>query len=120
MVIGPRDIAPTSVRLKSEINDALPPKRHQTRHAEFCAAHLLSSESGAKVCTRGRGLTAHGLSRVFLVEHLPPEQGLNWGVVSLDQAQGAQIAGFCFSGATVSQPRAHTAGGKSQCSAQNL
>jgi hypothetical protein len=34
--------SPTSVQFKSEINDALPRKRHQKRHLEFCTALLLS------------------------------------------------------------------------------
>ena len=37
-----RDFSPTSVQFKSEINDALPLKRHQKRHLEFCTAHLRS------------------------------------------------------------------------------
>ena len=30
--------SPTSVQFKGEINDALPRKRHQKRHLEFCIA----------------------------------------------------------------------------------
>lgn len=36
-----RNFGSTSVRFKSEINDAFPRKRHQKRHLDFCAAHLL-------------------------------------------------------------------------------
>jgi hypothetical protein len=38
---GPDDaksFSPTSVQFKGEINDALPRKRHQKRHLEFCIA----------------------------------------------------------------------------------
>ncbi|SRR6266550_3482036 len=33
--------SPTSVQFKGEINGALPCKRHQKRHFEFCTAYLL-------------------------------------------------------------------------------
>src|SRR5439155_9559019 len=32
--------SPSSVQFKGEINDALPRKRHQKRHLEFCSAYL--------------------------------------------------------------------------------
>src|SRR6267143_2949979 len=40
---------PTSVQFKSEINDALPRKRHQKQHLEFCTAYLRSRGSGVRV-----------------------------------------------------------------------
>jgi leucyl-tRNA synthetase len=33
-----QQFGPSSVQLKGEINDALPRKRHQKRHLEFCIA----------------------------------------------------------------------------------
>jgi hypothetical protein len=41
-----QNFGPISVQFKGEINDALPRKRRQKRHLEFCIAHLLSRESG--------------------------------------------------------------------------
>ncbi len=35
---SPHCFSPTSVQFKGEINDALPRKRHQKRHLEFCTA----------------------------------------------------------------------------------
>jgi hypothetical protein len=35
--------SPTSVQFKGEINGALPRKRHQKRHLEFCNAYLLEA-----------------------------------------------------------------------------
>src|SRR6267143_6610160 len=46
---SPHVFSPSSVQLKSEINGALPRKRHQTRHLEFCTAYLLSSGSRVRV-----------------------------------------------------------------------
>jgi hypothetical protein len=40
--------SPMSVQFKGEINDALPRKRHQKRHLDFCTAHLLSRMSGVR------------------------------------------------------------------------
>src|SRR6266404_981084 len=40
--VHPTSFSPTSVQFKGEINDALPRKRHQKRHLEFCTAYLLS------------------------------------------------------------------------------
>jgi len=40
--VHPICFSPTSVQFKGEINDALPRKRHQKRHLEFCNAYLLS------------------------------------------------------------------------------
>src|SRR5437667_11255421 len=37
--------SPRSVQFKGKINDALPRKRHQKRHLEFCTAYLLSRGS---------------------------------------------------------------------------
>src|SRR5947199_4023360 len=45
----PISFSPTSVQFKGEINDALPRKRHQQRHLEFCTAYLLSRGSGVRV-----------------------------------------------------------------------
>ena len=42
-------IHPTSVQFKGEINDALPRKRHQKRHLEFCTTHLLCRGSAVRV-----------------------------------------------------------------------
>jgi hypothetical protein len=36
--VHPNSFSPTSVQFKSEINGALPRKRHQQRHLEFCIA----------------------------------------------------------------------------------
>src|SRR6266481_4970123 len=41
--------SPTSVQFKGEISDALPRKRHQKRHLEFCTAYLLSRGSPVRV-----------------------------------------------------------------------
>src|SRR6267143_4627882 len=41
--------SPTSVQFKGEMNDALPRKRHQKRHLEFCTAYLRSRGSGVRV-----------------------------------------------------------------------
>src|SRR6266480_4573822 len=41
--------SPSSVHFKGEISDALPRKRHQQRHLEFCTAYLLSRGSGVRV-----------------------------------------------------------------------
>src|SRR6266480_59833 len=41
--------SPSSVHFKGEISDALPRKRHQKRHLEFCTAYLLSRGSGVRV-----------------------------------------------------------------------
>src|SRR2546426_879241 len=46
---GPTTFSPSSVQFKGEINDALPRKRHQQRHLEFCTAYLLSRGSGVRV-----------------------------------------------------------------------
>src|SRR6267143_4055373 len=46
---SPHVFSPSSVQLKSEINGALPRKRHQTRHLEFCTAYLLSRGSRVRV-----------------------------------------------------------------------
>src|SRR5712664_2049030 len=43
-----RKFSPTSVQFKGEINGALPRKRHQKRHLEFCNAYLLSRGSGVR------------------------------------------------------------------------
>src|SRR5436305_3555698 len=45
----PISFSPTSVQFKGEINDALPRKRHQQRHLEFCAAYLRTRGSGVRV-----------------------------------------------------------------------
>src|SRR6266480_6932551 len=45
----PISFSPTSVQFKGEINDALPRKRHQKRHLDFCTAYLLSRGSGVRV-----------------------------------------------------------------------
>src|SRR5229473_1791812 len=45
----PKSFSPTSVQFKGEINDALPRKRHQKRHLEFCNAYLLSRGSRVRV-----------------------------------------------------------------------
>src|ERR1700681_192980 len=42
-------VSPTSVQFKGEINDALPRKRHQKRHLEFCTAYLRSRGSGVRI-----------------------------------------------------------------------
>src|ERR1700674_4681537 len=47
--VHPKHFSPTSVQFKSEINDALPRKRHQKRHLEFCTAYLLSRGSGVRI-----------------------------------------------------------------------
>src|SRR5258708_26817096 len=47
--VQPKRFSPTSVHFKGEINDALPRKRHQERHLEFCIACLLSRGSGVRV-----------------------------------------------------------------------
>jgi hypothetical protein len=47
--VHPSGFSPPSVQFKSEINDALPRKRHQKRHLEFCAAYLLSRGSPVRV-----------------------------------------------------------------------
>src|SRR6266403_2862900 len=39
--VHPNCFSPPSVQFKGEINDALPRKRHQKRHLEFCTAYLL-------------------------------------------------------------------------------
>ena len=41
--------SPSSVHFKGEISDALPRKRHQKRHLEFCTAYLLSRGSGVRI-----------------------------------------------------------------------
>src|SRR6266566_1502388 len=43
--VHPKSFSPTSVQFKGKINDALPRKRHQKRHLEFCTAYLLSRGS---------------------------------------------------------------------------
>src|SRR5438874_3823196 len=45
----PISFSPTSVQFKGEINDALPCKRHQKRHLDFCTAYLRSRGSGVRV-----------------------------------------------------------------------
>src|SRR5437016_12892630 len=45
----PISFSPTSVQFKGEINDALPRKRHQKRHLDFCTAYLRSRGSGVRV-----------------------------------------------------------------------
>src|SRR6266550_6622666 len=47
--VHPKSFSPTSVQFKGEINDALPRKRHQKRHLEFCTAYLLSRGSGVRI-----------------------------------------------------------------------
>jgi hypothetical protein len=47
--VHPNCFSPTSVHFKGEINDALPRKRHQMRHLEFCAVYLLSRMSWVRV-----------------------------------------------------------------------
>src|SRR5882762_1581845 len=47
--VHPNDFSPSSVQFKGEINGALPRKRHQQRHLEFCTAYLLSRGSGVRV-----------------------------------------------------------------------
>src|SRR5437899_2145315 len=47
--VHPTTFSPSSVQFKGEINDALPRKRHQQRHLEFCTAYLLSRGSGVRV-----------------------------------------------------------------------
>jgi hypothetical protein len=42
-----QNFSPSSVQFKGEINDAVPRKRHQKRHLEFCTAYLLSAASGS-------------------------------------------------------------------------
>ena len=44
-----KSFSPTSVQFKGEINDALPRKRHQKRHLEFCNAYLRSRGSGVRI-----------------------------------------------------------------------
>src|SRR6266576_2272847 len=44
----PISFSPTSVQFKGEINDALPRKRHQKRHLDFCTAYLRSRGSGVR------------------------------------------------------------------------
>jgi hypothetical protein len=44
-----KSFSPTSVQFKDEISDALPRKRHQQRHLEFCTAYLLSRGSGVRI-----------------------------------------------------------------------
>src|SRR5216684_8889738 len=47
--VHPINFSPSSVQFKGEINDALPRKRHQKRHLEFCIAYLLSRGSRVRV-----------------------------------------------------------------------
>src|SRR5579859_6092004 len=56
--VHPNSFSPTSVQFKGEINDALPRKRHQMRHLEFCAAHLRTRGSGVRVSP---GAPAHSV-----------------------------------------------------------
>jgi hypothetical protein len=49
-------LSPTSVRFKSEINDAFRRKRHQKRHFDFSTEHLLSRMPQARVL---RGARSH-------------------------------------------------------------
>src|SRR6202521_6357509 len=41
----PQIVSPFSVQFNGEINDALPRKRHQKRHLEFCTAYLLRKKA---------------------------------------------------------------------------
>jgi hypothetical protein len=43
--VHPSCFSPTSVQFKSEINDALPRKRHQKLHLEFFTAYLLTKKA---------------------------------------------------------------------------
>src|SRR6266853_2104592 len=65
--VHPSCFSPSSVQFKGEINGALPRKRHQKRHLEFCTAYLLSRGSGVRV-SPGAPLTptlfAHGIGAV--------------------------------------------------------
>src|SRR3981081_3032028 len=47
--VHPKKFSPSSVQFKGEMNDAVPPKRHQQRHLEFCTAYLLSRGSGVRI-----------------------------------------------------------------------
>jgi hypothetical protein len=44
-----KSFSPTSVQFKGEISDALPRKRHQERHLDFCTAFLLSRIAQVRV-----------------------------------------------------------------------
>src|SRR5438094_10324968 len=48
----PISFSATSVQFKGEINDALPRKRHQKRHLDFCTASLRSRWSAVRVSPR--------------------------------------------------------------------
>src|SRR6266853_4005165 len=67
--VHPSCFGPTSVQFKGEINDALPRKRHQQRHLEFCALYLLSRKSWVRV-PPGAPLFWMALIRHYLREQM--------------------------------------------------
>src|SRR5216684_2663117 len=81
----PESFSPTSVQFKGEINDALPRKRHQKRHLEFCNAYLLSRMSWVRVPpgTPSLFLFNYLCEKVFLPDRLlfrqmGPYGGIAW------------------------------------------
>ena len=84
-------VSPTSVQFKGEINDALPRKRHQKRHLEFCTAYLLRRRKfNPKRCSG----CAYEFRAILVLLQGCSKKWLNWQTRRAQNPVAARPCGF--------------------------